>query len=217
MEPTEKSESPKKEAEILMDAPPFAKMDGEKEENKEKEHSSDDEKADSSDKESEEYDEEGDEVSEEEDKDYHPTEVDSMENKTYCLKRVLAIMERNKGDRKMKITNNARLVMFYDSGCNVDFLDTDYVLSVQTDPRVSGPAFCETALISKKEGKIFYSKEFGYTDVIRHADEAAFEAHFLKFCSLLDEHGTTKKEDKEKGKEKEKEDEPSEAGKSKKE
>jgi hypothetical protein len=54
-----------------------------------------------------------------------------------------------------------------------------YSLSVQTNPTVAGPAFCESALIDNVTGALEYNSKLGYSDVIRHSDPEDFFDHVL--------------------------------------
>ncbi|AYV78316.1 MAG: hypothetical protein Edafosvirus9_30 [Edafosvirus sp.] len=67
-----------------------------------------------------------------------------------------------------------RPIGFTDTSILLDFKETDIKLSIATSPETAGPAFCETALISKEKKEVVYIGKLGYGDVIRHDTEEEF-------------------------------------------
>lgn len=102
---------------------------------------------------------------------------------SYLLKRVLKIIDKchlKHNDVKTKVNTGSSGGVFsslYATGCQLDFCDTDFKLSIQTNPDIAGWAFCETAILSKTKKGLIYPSELGYGDVVRHEDEEMFEGH----------------------------------------
>lgn len=71
----------------------------------------------------------------------------------------------------------------YSTGLRLTLTDT-YSISIQTNPMIAGPAFCETALLDTTSAGLRYNKELGYGDVIRH-DEP--EDLYLHITTLLEQ------------------------------
>lgn len=64
-------------------------------------------------------------------------------------------------------------------------LNDKYSISMQTEPMVAGPSFCETALIDNKSGKLSYINKLGYHDVIRHDEPEDLYNHILELIEQL--------------------------------
>ena len=105
---------------------------------------------------------------------------------SYLLNQVVEIINEIQSSIKLKITNRNRHGFGRTpTGCKVKFGDTGYSLSIQTDPIVSGSAFCETALSLNDE----FANDFGYDDtVIRHPTPEDFKETLMGLCkSIVDE------------------------------
>ncbi len=115
-----------------------------------------------------------------------------LKENTYLNRRVLAVIEKTKEDfPDLKLTVTTRCPVFYRyySGCRITFESTPYGLSIQTNPNITGPAFCETALL--KEETVVYKEELGYRDVIKHMTEESLENHLIFFFSKVQETAKT--------------------------
>ncbi len=80
---------------------------------------------------------------------------------TYSLRVVISHLESRGLQHKISSGGGA-IHGFYEHGCKV-LLPNDYMLSVQTHPKIAGPAFAETALFRNNRMVWFH-----HSDVTRH-------------------------------------------------
>ena len=120
---------------------------------------------------------------------------------SYLFKKVLLIineLEHEFKDIKIKVIKSHSLMdsfpPMYATGCQLDFVDLKFAVSIQTNSEIAGPAFCETALIEKEKG-VIYEKELGYDDCIRHDSEEDLKEHLKMLFQKLPTYKTHENND----------------------
>ncbi len=92
-----------------------------------------------------------------------------IDGETYCLMKVTEWLAANGTPRSDYPYMNSHVSrIFYNSGIYLK-LDDLLKLSIQTDPVVSGSAFCETALMNDSE--LLHDDSLGYQDTICRWDQ----------------------------------------------
>ena len=75
-------------------------------------------------------------------------------------------------------------VIFYNTAVYLTFVDTPFLMSIQTNPTVTGPSFAETAL--KINGKFVEQEDLGYGEqVIRHMNPSKLILHLREMFKTL--------------------------------
>lgn len=116
-----------------------------------------------------------------------------LEESSYSLRLALSIIKSvRKQFPDVKIqTEIVNPVSFTCTGVRLSFNGTDWTISIQTETKVAGPAFCESALLNKKG--LAYEGELGYGDVIRHHDPQDLRAHLVDMFKRLPTFKSTEK------------------------
>jgi hypothetical protein len=106
---------------------------------------------------------------------------------SYSLRLVLSTIDtvsKQFPDLKIETKTNFPVIFTY-TGVALSFEGIDWGLSIQTRPEVTGPAFCESALLNKTKPGVSYESELGYWDVIRHDDPEALRVHLVDMFKRL--------------------------------
>ncbi len=102
---------------------------------------------------------------------------------TYCLRKITEWLAANGTPRSdYRHTNSKAWSTFYRSGLCLK-LNKDFQLSMQTEPSVSGTAFCETALIA--DSGLVYDSSLGYDDVCRWDEPEDLFQHIVEIRQKL--------------------------------
>lgn len=93
---------------------------------------------------------------------------------TYGLRKVIRWLDKNGVPQSdYHIASSPASDLLYDSAIYLK-LDDVLTMSIQMDPVVSGPAFCETAIVDRSN--VLYESSLGYCDVRRwNEPEEAFQ------------------------------------------
>ena len=106
-----------------------------------------------------------------------------IDGETYCLRKITEWLAANgtpRGDYRHANTKVSRSL--YSSGIYLK-LNEDFELSIQTEPTVSGKAFCETALIAASG--LTYDSSLGYHDVCRWDEPEDLFQHIVEIRQKL--------------------------------
>lgn len=112
----------------------------------------------------------------------------NLQDGSYSVKKITEWLDTKEIKHKYHSTNLDSLPVLTQTGlCVVLDATKTLGLSVQTDPRICGSAFAETALITKQG--IIYDDTLGYSDVIRHYEKEDLFEHITQLLEDLKAKG----------------------------
>lgn len=103
---------------------------------------------------------------------------------TYTLAKIIKILDLYPEKLSYRMVTRASCSIHPD-GCVIDIKGTEWHISAQTAPMITGDALCETALMYSEKGLI-YAEVLGYEDVIRHYSSKEFHSHINELLSKLE-------------------------------
>jgi len=107
---------------------------------------------------------------------------------SYSLRKITNwLKENNLNDYAYTQNGGDLFFSMYSTGIRVKLNDT-YSISIQTNPVIAGPAFCETMLINNISKKLEYNNNLGYSDVIRHMEQNDVFDHITELKNKLSEN-----------------------------
>ena len=106
-------------------------------------------------------------------------------NESYVLNIITQWLKNQKMTDYKYSSNFLSSYSIYNTGICLT-LNQTYGLSIQTDSRIAGPYFCETALINEITGKICYVTKLGYWDVVKHSQPSDLFDHIVQLKNKLE-------------------------------
>lgn len=105
---------------------------------------------------------------------------------SYSVRIITEWLDEQKIEWKHASPNLDRGMTMTQTGLSIN-LNTHIRMSIQTDPRVAGPSFAETAI--QANGGVIYSDELGYSDVIRHDEPSELFQHIKDIMETIKSKG----------------------------
>jgi len=107
-----------------------------------------------------------------------------MSDSTYQFSLVRKVLDKySLGCFTYKPLIHPRSIPIHYDSCRIFFPNSDIIISLQTDPSITGASFCETALMSPKG--VVKIRELGYSDCLRHDTPEDLDIHlFDLICAV---------------------------------